>query len=62
MQSSKRDMNKTGCYIALPGRFFVGLVFLCLIVNIQAGEVTVEFATSTLVNHSYQVNAYIDYK
>jgi hypothetical protein len=44
------------------GRYLTILIFVCLSVRALAGDVTVEFATSTLVNNSYQVNAYIDYE
>ena len=37
------------------------LAFLCIAVNAQASSVSVDFATSTLVGESYQVDAYIEY-
>lgn len=42
-------------------RFTMCLVFLGLSVNAFASGITVEFATSTLINNQYQVDAFIDY-
>jgi uncharacterized protein DUF4390 len=39
----------------------VGLALLCLSINAQASSVTVEFATSALVNDQYLVDAFIAY-
>ena len=43
-------------------RFITGLILICLAVNAQASDVNIEFATSTLVDNHYQVDAFIEYE
>lgn len=45
------------------GKLTACLFYLCLIIGgVQASEVHIEFATSTLVDSRYQVDAYIEYR
>ena len=43
-------------------RFITGLILICLAAGAQASDVKIEFATSTLVDNHYQVDAFIEYK
>jgi Domain of unknown function (DUF4390) len=61
MPSWKKDMRSRTCLPAAINQLLACLVFLCMPINIQASTVTVEFATSTLVNERYHVDAYIEY-
>ncbi len=47
----------------ITGKFTACLFFLCLVVSgVQASEVHVDFATSTLVDNRYLVDAYVEYE
>jgi hypothetical protein len=43
-------------------QFIACVALLCFSVSLQASSIVIEFATSTLVNEHYQVDAYIEYE
>ena len=55
-------MRSPACLPAGVYQLLACFVLICLSVNVQASKVNIEFATSTLVNEHYRVDAYIDYE
>lgn len=61
MHRCKKNMRNIACILTIFYRSMVCLVFLGFSINVSASGITVDFATSTLVDHRYQVDAYIVY-
>jgi hypothetical protein len=60
--SWKKEKLEMLCPKFILIHFLSGLLILCSSACVQAGSVTIDFASSTLVDQSYSADAFIDYK